>query len=700
MMRHCQYVHPAQWVAVGFAALLAFAVPARAQVEIRWMAVGSLNHWFASTGHEIEEGRVSVQQDGLQWPAYYKYQDMEAASGLWLGVTNWTDQGGTNYLQKVVHVGPRVNGLGEFYPVSFKTVSRFAPPTVYADGNVSTGGAPLSSTTIDPTLKCDRMIINTANTAIGVTMTRKILAWCQTYNDNYFIYEYTFTNTGQIDGTASAPLAGQTLNGFRVFIQSRYACTYDGSQEINNQTSWGINSMNDARGDGVKPDPVGQQFRCRYTWQGLYPTFTAYSNIGAPMFTPALPANDPADTVGRLAAAQFVGTVTLHADRSATDTTDDLSQPSTTTYFGSDEKLNPPTSNNSQFNNAYMTAEYAVMSSGHANPRHADKVQPDGAFDLPTGDPSLGTTGGLSNADGYGPYTLAPGQSIHIVCAEGASGLSRAACISVGHAFKAAGGGIVTPAAKAKNDSVLTGRDSLFQTFKRAMANYTSGYNIPQPPLPPKTLNVQSAGDGVVLNWDVYGGDPLLQGFKIYRARDRSDGTYSLVTTLGPAERGYKDTALSRGYDYYYYVVSMGPVITSDPSNGSTPVGGPLTSNRIMSQTYDKVNLLRASVETPLPTIRIVPNPFSLAADISRLRWGSLEGDRIAFFNIPGQCKIKIYTETGQLIKEIIHSNGSGDEYWNSNTSSGQVIVSGVYIVVFENMKTGERTIRKLAVIR
>ena len=72
-----------------------------------------------------------------------------------------------------------------------------------------------------------------------------------------------------------------------------------------------------------------------------------------------------------------------------------------------------------------------------------------------------------------------------------------------------------------------------------------------------------------------------------------------------------------------------------------------------MSQTYDKVNLLRSSVETPQPPIRIVPNPFSIASDISRLRFGSTVGDRIAFFNIPGQCKIRIYTETGELIQEI-----------------------------------------------
>ena len=701
MMRHRQY---AQWIAAGIALLLTAAAPARAQVEIRWMAVGSLNHWFASTGHEIEEGRVSVQQDGLQWPAYYKYQDMGAASGLWLGCTNFKDATGTNWPIKVVHVGPRVNGLGEFFPVSFKTISRFAPPLVNVDGIPSVGGAPLTNTTIDPTLKCDRMIVNVDNTAIGVTMTRKILAWCQTYNDNYFIYEYTFTNTGMIDGTSAAPLASQTINGFWVFIQSRYACTYDGSQEIGNSTSYGINSMNDCRGDGVKPDPPGQQFRCRFTWQGHLPSFSAYDNIGAPMFTPAQPANDPADTSGRLAAAQFVGTVTLHADKSATDSTDDPSQPATTTYFGSDEPKNPPTSNNSQLNTAFMQAEYSVMSSGHTNPRHADKVQPDGVFDLPakwndpsTGQDGLASTGGQSNADGYGPYTLAPGQSVHVICAEGASGLSREACIRVGRAFKA----LPTDAAhiKAKNDSVLTGRDSLFQTFARATANYKSGYSIPQPPLPPRVVNANSAADGVALSWDVYPGDPNLQGFQIWRARDRYDGTYTLVLSLPASAKTFKDTALSRGFDYYYYILSTGSTVASDPT-GSTPGGVLLTSNRIMSQTYNHVNLLRAPVETPLSSTRIVPNPYSIASDVSRLRFGSTSADRIAFFNIPAECKIRIYTETGELIKEILHTNGSGDEYWNSNTSSGQVIVSGIYIVIFENIRTGERAIKKLAVIR
>ena len=97
--------------------------------------------------------------------------------------------------------------------------------------------------------------------------------------------------------------------------------------------------------------------------------------------------------------------------------------------------------------------------------------------------------------------------------------------------------------------------------------------------------------------------------------------------------------------------------------------------------------------------IRIVPNPYSISSPLGSLRFEG-EPDKIAFFNIPGYCKIRIYTELGELIKEIDHTDGSGDHYWNSITSSNQVIVSGIYIVVFENTQTGERIIKKLSVIR
>jgi hypothetical protein len=86
-----------------------------------------------------------------------------------------------------------------------------------------------------------------------------------------------------------------------------------------------------------------------------------------------------------------------------------------------------------------------------------------------------------------------------------------------------------------------------------------------------------------------------------------------------------------------------------------------------------------------LSDIRIVPNPFNISS--RNVQFGETDLttlDRLAFYNLPPVCRIKIYTETGDLIETIEHTNGSGDDYWHSLTSSRQVVVSGLYIAYFE----------------
>ena len=94
---------------------------------------------------------------------------------------------------------------------------------------------------------------------------------------------------------------------------------------------------------------------------------------------------------------------------------------------------------------------------------------------------------------------------------------------------------------------------------------------------------------------------------------------------------------------------------------------------------------------------RIVPNPVNLGADAT-VRFD--QEDRVAFFNIPGNCTIKIYTEIGELVHTIEHSDGSGDELWNLTTTSRQLLVSGIYIAVISDNDTGDEAIRKFTVIR
>ncbi len=681
------------------------ATPLRAQQTVKWMTVGSLQNWFSSRGCEIEEGRSSAadQQDGLQWPAWYQKQDCQAAKGLWIGCTNYTDSKGSTFQYKVVHVGPRVQGVGEFFPISMETVSKVAPPVVTVDGAVSEGN-PVGNDRVDPTISADREIINVVNTAIGITMTRKILQFANQYHDNYMIYDYTFTNTGNINDDPAIELPNQTLTGVYFYWQYRLSPVFDVRYVIGNPTSWGKNAMNDARGDGYllptthaedTDDSVNvpgvytsRHMRAQFVWHGKFPPFTQYDNIGAPIWVPYY---DPTDTTGRLGAPHFVGHVTIHADKSATDQSDDFAQPSTTSFEGSDD---PEASGNDQFNNSKMQDEYTNwIQRGHSKGRHAWTVEPQGLFDQPTGDPALGTTGGFSNADGFGPYTLAPGQSIHIVLAEGAAGLDRQHCIDIGRKFKAG-----SLSAKAKDDSVLTGKDSLFQTFRRAIANYMTNYNAPSAPPPVASFSVTS-GDPIALTWEVTDpGNPDVTGYQIYRCEGRYDGEYLPIATAGPADRSYNDITAIRGVAYYYYIVTVGnPALNTGAA--LTPQTN-LVSNRAMTQTYQPA--YRIASRPPGATmadIRIVPNPYVISSDLTRLRFNG-EPDKIAFFNIPGRCRIKVYTELGEQIAEIDHENGKGDDYWKSITSSRQIVVSGIYIVTFENLDTGEKTYRKLSIIR
>jgi hypothetical protein len=321
-------------------------------------------------------------------------------------------------------------------------------------------------------------------------------------------------------------------------------------------------------------------------------------------------------------------------------------------------------------------------------------VEPEGKFTEPSGDPALSSPGGFSNSNSYGPYTLAPGDSITVVWAEAASGLSWENCVEIGRQYKQ---GEIT--AVEKNEWVMTGYDSLFKTFRRALANWNegNGFTIPRPPNPPSIVNVNSGGDRIQLSWEHSGEGPTVTGFEIYRARGDWDSTYTLIKTAGPSETSYDDTEVIRGVDYYYYVQAVGDA-GDNSGEGNTPAGVALKSNRVYSQSFDPANLKRAPGEN-LSDFRIVPNPYIISADENNLLFPGRK-NRLALFDIPGECKIQIFTELGELIYEIEHTDGSGDEFWDLNTSSNQLVVSGIYIVVVTDSRTNESEIQKFAVIR
>ncbi len=629
---------------------IAVANPA---INLRWLSVGSLHNWFSSFGSEREEGAVAAQQYGWQYPALRPYQDMQVSKGFWIGTTNYADPAnGIVYPAKVVHHGPRANGTNEIIPQSLLLSSKFDPPVVTVNDE-PTVDKNVEIDEVNPAQSADRIIQNEIVTSIGISMKRVIRQFSQQYHDNYNIAEYTFVNTNSVP-----------LNGVYFYYLYRWGINAETRYVIGgNPTGWGINTMLDSRGDGLNPATTffpgnkDNDVRAVYGWHGKYPPFTNYDNIGGPIFVPYY---DKSDTVGRLGAPQFVGVATIHADKSASDTTNDSLQPSTINYVGSDESF---MIYNSQYDSTKMNAEYNLMSAGRAIERHADKVGPNG-------DPAIGTSGGWSATLGFGPYSLSPGDSIRIVLVEAAACIDEETALNTGMQFKL---GAITAAQK--NQIVYTGRASLFQTFRRAMANYASGYAIPQPPLPPKTFTVTKEEDNSIrLEWTVYAeNDPRLSGFEIYRTKGDYFRTYTKIYECNNTIRSFIDSNANTDEKYFYYIVSVGNKADND-GNGLTP-SGRLKSNRYYTQTYDPIYGTLSAVEKSFEPRRFYlnqnyPNPFNPSTSIQ--------------YEIPGDgiVTLKIHDVLGREVQSIINEFKKSGRY--VEMINARSLSSGIYFYTLQ----------------
>ena len=674
-----------------------------AQYSIKWLNVGNFHSPYS-------EGLVNREEEPwgnapLMWPAIDYNSGNSRAQAFWMGATNFTDENGTNYPHKIAHIGPRSGGDIQFFAVEQSIAGRF-DPEVIVDGAKSFEKY-VYVNTIDPTMKADRAMTVKNNSRIGITTTAVMNAFSQEYHDDYHIIEYSFTNTGNVDGDEEIELSSE-LTGVYFFFIHRYM-VHDASSWIRGGGApWGKFTMNDAVGDGHEDYDV--DFRAQYAWAGLNPDNTSFSSIGGPMMFPHW-ASAGWDTTGRLAAGQMVGRVTIHSPDTPGGS-DSQNQPSTMGVMGSDD----PNLTTDEYDPSSMQIQYdTYMASGRLYPHHADDIEPEGNFDTPTNAPNIFDgvydEGGWSVIEGHGPYTIPFGQTVNIVVADAVGGLSMRAKYDIGKLYKAAGSDEAllsyNGSSMTKNQWALTAKDSLFKTFERALANHAAGYDIPQPPYPPEKFEVTSGTDKITLSWVAASGGPLVTGWHIYRAK----GTYSfpiigealadhgglgheLIANLGATETSFEDATAARGENYYYFIQAVG---NAAANNGAamTPAGA-LKSNQHWTQTYLPASLKRAP-GSGLEAVRVVPNPYHVQANTD-VRYS--DQDRLAFLDVPGDCTIKIYTQLGELVETIEHTDGSGDEYWDQTTSSRQVVASGLYIAHITDNVTKETAERKFVIIR
>jgi hypothetical protein len=656
--------------------------------ELKWLRVSELQSFINDIGAEYEGENTQGNTDLFSWPAQYGHvfaigdQTNTRAKALWIGSKNFSDPV-ENRLKsvKVVGSGPRDGSdrVNQIFQKELKLIGKFAHPTVIVDDQNGTALEDYDHLDdIDPNLGADRMVLVKFNTSMGVTVTKKVYVTANSEHGNYFINDYVFKNTGIYN--RNGDVKQQTLDSVWFYFCYRYAHVGVASSAFGStwgafESQWGENTLNHAF--GTDPNAPGFEMRAFYSYYG-----PSNRNVRPGIYEEDWGCPNLNES-GVLASAKYSGCVTIHADKSATDKSNDLTQPRTTAFISSDISI--MSANVSQYDESFMSDRYTAMTEGHMLKPHDEEVGT--RYPYLYVDPRRQSGGGTSQGQGYGPYTLAPGDSVHIVFAEGVSGISWEKGREVGAnwlqwrntgsgpTLKMPDGSTTTDYNLYKRRWCETGIDSIKRSFRNAIQNYNSNFSLPDAP-PPSKFTVTSGGDRIRLSWEKPSNFPNQQGYVIYRAEGSVNDYRTIYTKIFETDNSdvtlFDDVTARRGFDYYYYIQSK--------DNGAT-------GRIIYSSMFWTLTSVAATLQRPagslMDEIRIVPNPFNIKG--RAIQYGDkFQYDRIAFYGLPPICKLRIFTERGDLIWEKDHSIGTGDELWNSLTSSGQIVASGIYILHIE----------------
>jgi hypothetical protein len=391
---------------------------------------------------------------------------------------------------------------------------------------------------------------------------------------------------------------------------------------------------------------------------------------------------DPDRNTGTLLGYQIPGFALLHADRSATDHSDDITQPYAIPHATIVLDL--------------WGRRDVGLKETYRGDDSRGRFPPDPITAGFTSYPEKGPMRFIT----VGPYSLTKNRatgrvdSVTFVYAVGVGGISWHEADSIGKAWLA---GTISDAQK--NAHFLRGRDSLWTSIDRgywAWDRITRSLSIPTPP-PPPDIAVTSGPDRIDVAWSYpdasYFTDPVSgvddwHAWRIYRKRgayyindplDQGTGEqWELIhETTNRSETNLTDRNLQRGVDYYYAVTA----VDDGTQNMAGPHPGmPLESNMLQTRSRLPATAVKPGLDVG-GRARVVPNPSTRAANAMGFAGTP---DKILFVNLPVKCTLRVFTETGDLVRTIEHY-GTADEEWGQRTDSNQYVASGIYVLVITN---------------
>jgi hypothetical protein len=711
-----------------------FSPEAFAQGIKKEMAVGYLRWQVVDSGDE-GEGAHGWGADQAWHDGYI--EGLYSSKAVMLGCKNWVDENGSPRAVKVSGHGQWETDdrhvmmpLPDAEAFTIHRYLRYQPPAITVDGDRIEDPFPLGfSDHVDPARvpgNADGLIESYVNTDMGVSFRQRAIGFSQKHHNKYLITEYVFINTGNTDLDEEIELPGQTIDDFYFLKQLR-------TRESDANRPW-------VSAYGQFPE---HDIRVCYGYASRFNPGSSSDVFGG-----ADPASEDPAWLGQLLFTMFSGETIIFASAAANDfVNDDVNQPRMTTYL--DVDFDGFTFHTWNMTEDQMQRLYQVMEEGAINLEGINYPELSGTkpghHGIPLDQRGFASPGDMegfgysaSVAYSIGPYDLQFGDSIKIVVADLFGSISPEKAYEVGTAWDndeatwgnmEIGGSddILPPQYQAnpqliqstdgrsavnnwaKDNWVYSGRDSLFAAARAAQWAYQNNYMIPEPPRAP-SIEVKSLPDLIRISWGREAEEAAddIAGYRVYRAvgswyphvpeeQTTLVGSFEKIHEAPAGVYEFEDKSAERGAAYHYAVVAYDDGNSNGPDfDGETRS---LESNFILNATTNPGFLVKPG--GTLEDIVVVPNPFNLSAGDKNF---PNEPNKIVFFNVPSKCTIRIFTETGDLVRTIEHE-GSGDAPWgtipqeHSATEIGQIVVSGIYIAHIQT-PDGKSTVRKFVVVR
>jgi len=613
-------------------------------------------------------------------------------AGVGYGMTNWKEYTGTTYPYVVgtasaslmVHP-PGAKNAGQ--TLKFKLIGRRPPAKTIVDGVEMVPRQSFDE--IDPNLISDLVLLIRFSWETGITIEQKFYAYAGKNADSYFYVDFTAINNGNALGDENRlEYRNQVLHNVFFQYATEPCVSFEGATQ--NAAIWEGNNDDwveyygenypEYIGGGTPLHPAGNpaadSLRVFIVWDGDNNKLPGVEDTGDPDQNSGF--NEQTPGHGQFLSQQYFGMGILHADKSATDETNDLSQPYSTVWRPGDIRF---LSMNEAFN-------YFFTGNHMKSPQEMGYTEPNDPLTVARPNPYIS----------IGPYEMPYMSDVHWVMLTAVNGLSVDNCIKYGRQWWEArqGGEGITDAEK--NAIVATGRDSLMKYFSQATKRYfrnlengRNPYDVPDPP-PAPDLTVTAGEKNVLLQWSDVSGemDPDTKvndfdGYRVYRTIGRSDTTYTLIWECGgksgvPVTTTYRDNDVQRGFAYYYYVSAF----DDGTQNWENP-GESLESGKYWNMMQRNQPVHPYLTKEPVPNmnnIKVVPNPYH---DLSTKFNYPGEKNKLMFINIPPKCTIKIYTMSGDLVKTLHHTDGTSEEPWDQVTEYNQLVYTGVYLYVVQS---------------